>query len=338
MRVGSYEVLDEIGRGAVGAVFRARANDGRIVALKLIRSAQDPERVRREVRLLADLGESAGFVPLLDSGITPSGCFIVMPFLDGGTLRDRLRRGTLPLDEAVALGIRLGTALGVAHERGIVHRDLKPENVLFAASGEAFVADLGLAKHFRKDVLGASASLSLSSGGDLRGTIGYAPLEQLTDSKEVGPPADVFALGAILHECLCGTPAFHGDSPLEVIARVESGTRTSLVASGPKLPRAVVQVIERSLARSPEARYASCGDLARALEAATLRGGRSPAVAVAVALVLAVATSAVAGVALFYRQPEVPAPAPTAKAESPPSSPIPLPALCSGSCRAPTPS
>src|SRR5205823_1073109 len=116
---------------------------------------------------------------------------LVMPFLRGGTLRDRLARGPLPVEETVALAIALATALGRAHEGGIVHRDLKPENVLFqeddAATSRArpLVADLGLAKHFSSDAPGASRSVSLSRGGEMRGTVGYMAPEQMASAKEV---------------------------------------------------------------------------------------------------------------------------------------------------------
>src|SRR5205814_777632 len=107
---------------------------------------------------------------------------------------------------------------GRAHRLGLVHRDLKPENVLFGVDGEPLVADLGLAKHFD-----AARSAALSETGQFRGTAGYMAPEQMRDSKGVGPPADVFALGAVLHECLAGTPAFRGATLLEVISAAELG-------------------------------------------------------------------------------------------------------------------
>src|SRR5205085_9317034 len=129
----------------------------------------------------------------------------------GGTLRDRLARGPLALGEATALVTKIARALGRAHERGLVHRDVKPENVLFDAAGEPLVADLGLAKHFRRD-LGMSASLSRTH--ETRGTPGYMAPEQVESAKDAGPPADVFALGAVLYECLGGIAAFEGATPL----------------------------------------------------------------------------------------------------------------------------
>jgi len=282
MRAGAYSDLQEIGRGGMGVVFRARGPEGRFVALKVLKRL-DPDslaRFDRERRMVATLGEAEGFVPLLDAGEL-GGPFIVMPFLEGGTLRARLMRGPLPVAEACALVRSLALALGEAHERGIVHRDLKPENVLFTRRGDedgdwgrALVADLGLAKHF--DHQGASISLSIE--GTMRGTAGYMPPEQARDAKNAGPPADVFALGAILYECLSGTPPFHGSSLTEVLVRVEEGRYEPLARLCPGAPRWLVALVERCLARDPLRRFADGAELAAALAAgptvATRRGRR----------------------------------------------------------------
>jgi WD40 repeat protein len=315
VRLGDYELLGEIGRGGAGVVHRAAAPGGRVVAIKVIPAERDLERARRELRLLAELGAEKGFVPVLDSGASPHGCFIVMPFMGGGTLRDKLRRGPLELAAAVELGRRLARALGEAHARGIVHRDLKPENVLFAEDGSPFVADLGLAKHFRRDAPGGALSLSLSQGGNFLGTIGYAPPEQLRDAKEVGPPGDVFALGAILHECLAGAPAFAGETPLAILDLVESGSHDSLDDARPGLPRHVVAAVERALAPDPAARFADGAAFAAALDAPPARSKRLVLAAVASLLVLVLALVLVLG-----RKNDPPAP----------RAPSPLPELCSG--------
>jgi serine/threonine protein kinase len=180
MRIGPYEVVKEIGRGGAGIVLRARGPDGHERALKVLKdsSGQRLARFERERRLLSSLGESDGFVPLLDAGDSNHGPYIVMPFVPGGTLRDRLR-GPLGIAATEKLAREVAAAMARAHERGIVHRDLKPENILFAADGRALVADLGLAKHFDRDAPGASASVSLSREGWLRGTAGYMSPEQI---------------------------------------------------------------------------------------------------------------------------------------------------------------
>src|SRR5262249_12055818 len=119
--LGAYQILGELGRGGMGAVFRARTADGRDVAIKVLlnaRRALAVDRFARERRPLGALGEADGFVPPLDGGVGPQGPFLVMPFLAGGTLRDKLDRGPLAIDETVALGIALARACGKAHERG----------------------------------------------------------------------------------------------------------------------------------------------------------------------------------------------------------------------------
>ncbi|MBI3725675.1 tetratricopeptide repeat protein [bacterium] len=268
MKVGAYELLSEIGRGGMGSVYRARSPDGREVAVKLLRGPLEDgtiERFERERRLLSGFGEREGFVPLLDAGSSSHGPFLVMPFLEGGTLRERLRRRKLAVDEAIALGRSLASALARAHERGVVHRDLKPENVLFTRDGEALLADLGLAKHFRGDTPDSGGSISLSRSGDLVGTVGYAAFEQMRDGKSAGPQADVFSLGAILYECLAGEPAFSGPTIVELVERVHRGSFEPVRHLRPDAPAWLASVIERSLSRDPERRFEDGARLERAL-------------------------------------------------------------------------
>jgi WD40 repeat protein len=277
VNVGPYEVVAEIGRGGSGVVFRARAPDGRDFAVKLLakpavsRTGATPPssdsafvRFERERRLLAELGEEQGFVPLLDAGDSPRGPWIVMPFVPGGTLRDRLRRGPLAVPEVVELGKSLASALGRAHARGIVHRDVKPENVLFTADGRPLVADLGIAKHFQEE--GHGASVSLSQTGEIRGTIGYMAREQMQDAKSIGPASDVFSLGAVLYECLAGEPAFEGETLVGIMSRVERGDFVPLRERRPDVPPPLARAVERALHREPLRRWADCAAFARGLE------------------------------------------------------------------------
>ena len=186
--VPGYEVDRVVGRGGQGFVVRARDRSGALVAIKVLQSPGVPDAARRfvrEQRLLALLGEREGFVPILASGDSTAGRYFVMPYLAGGTLRDRLDRGPLGVSESVALGIALARALGRAHARGIVHRDLKPENVLFTGPespgttpvpgeslalqrelGRPLIADLGLAKQLAGEAGVSGHSLSLSKTGE----------------------------------------------------------------------------------------------------------------------------------------------------------------------------
>ncbi len=256
MELGPYEVVSEVGRGARGAVYRARSVEGREVAIKLLPADADETaraRFERERRLLGSFGIAEGFVPLLDGGESPEGPWIVMPLLAGGTLRQKLVLGPLSIERALALGRTLASALARAHERGIIHRDMKPENILF--DGERpLIADLGLAKHFRAATSSSDTSLSITRPGTLAGTIGYMPLEQAKDAQAAGPQADVFALGAILWECLAGKPAFSGPGIAQVLQRLDTGSEP-IADVRLDTPRFLAKAIDRALAKRPEDRF-----------------------------------------------------------------------------------
>jgi tetratricopeptide (TPR) repeat protein len=267
VKVGPWEIEGEIGRGGSGVVYRGRGPDGRAVAIKVLLAARGDasSRFEREARLQGELGEAAGFVPVLDVGTSQGTPYIVMPFIPGGTLRSRFGRAMLPVEEVRALGRALARALGAAHARGIVHRDVKPENVLFTERGVPLLADLGLAKHFDRSALGASRSASLSTQGSFRGTVGYTAPEQLADAKSVGPAADVFSLGAVLYECLAGKPAFEGDTVLELIDRSTAASFAPVRRLRPETPPALAAAVERALARDPRERFSDGVTFERAL-------------------------------------------------------------------------
>ncbi len=287
-----YEKLGEVGRGGMGVVYRARDRQtGAVVALKVLEHAslEDAARFEREQRLLSMLGEADGFVPLLDRGTTSGRPWIVMPFLEAGTLADRLKRGgRLGVAEVVALGRTLARAAGRAHAAGIVHRDLTPANVLFAKNGAPLVADLGLAKHFRTDVPGATGSEDLTGSGELFGTLHYMAPEQLLDSRSARPPADVFSLGVLLFECLALAHPFPGKGLVALLKDIQEGRWVSIESLRPDVPRRLAAVIERCLRATPEERFADGADLERALAAVehAPRVSLWPAAVAAVLLVL----------------------------------------------------
>ncbi len=310
-RIGPYAVLGEIARGGSGLVLRGRAPDGSDVAIKLL---LDPaknaavERFGRERVLLEELAAEGGFVQLLDSGQTPRGPWLAMPFVGGGTLRDRLARGRLPCEQALAVVRALARAIGRAHARGIVHRDLKPENVLFTDEGEPLVADLGVAKHFAAGDEAAARAASLSRTGELRGTLGYMAPEQFQSAKSVGPAADVFALGAILHECLTGERAFEGETISEIMTRVVDGRRPRTRA--PDVPAWVSAVVERALAVEPARRHADGAALADAL-------ARGPAPSRLPLALVALVSAGVIGAGLLARRGREEPAAPPASSTAP---------------------
>ena len=327
MQIGPYGLISEVGRGGSGIVFRALAPDGSTVALKILETLDPEKRARfdRERRLIGSFTARDGFVPLLDAGIAPRGPYIVMPFLTGGTLRDRIRRsGKLTVQETLALGRTLAGALGKAHERGIVHRDLKPENIIFTADGAPLVADLGLAKHYEASRTQGSLSRSAAT---FRGTPGYMASEQMEDARTVGPPADVFALGAILYECLAGQAPFHADNFVDVVARVAEGKFEPLGRVRPETPPWLARAVERALARTPGSRFEDATRLARALAGAEKRSRAPLAVAGGLVLFLGGAGLGVA-VGLERERPVAVKPAPPPappppRTEPPPPAPEP---------------
>ncbi len=290
VKVGVYELLGKVGEGGAGSVYRARAPGGETVALKLLKhdAGLAAKRFERERRLLAGLGEAHGFVALLDAGEAREGAFIVMPFLEGGTLRARLEGGPLPIAETVALGRSLARALGEAHARGVVHRDVKPENVIFTREGKPLLADLGLAKHFDGEAPGASRSVAITVSGCFLGTASYMAPEQARDGASAGPAADVFSLGAVLYECLAGEPAFVGETVVEILAQLEAGRVAPLAARREDAPGWLVAAIERALQRDLAKRPHDGLAFERALAPGTRRSHVAPAVA-GLLLVLAVA-------------------------------------------------
>lgn len=313
---GPYRVLDSLGRGAAGEVFRAQAPTGEEVAVKVLTRRLTPEvraRFDRERALLAALPDAVGCVSFLDAGEGPHGPYLVMPLLHGGSLRDRfVREGRLEVEEALDIGHQLATALAEIHRREIVHRDLKPSNVLFDRLGEVRVADLGLAK-----VLHGGGGDSLSQTGALRGTLGYMPPEQMRDAKRAGTQADVFAWGAILYEALAGRPAYGGGAPLEAIADVEAGRFVPLREERPEVTPEVAKLVEDCLAGDPSQRPRDGHELQSALESACAGPNRrSSSVGLGLGLSLAVL---VLGVGLGVGLASSLGPAPTPEAATGPT-------------------
>lgn len=256
-RLGKYTLGQQVGAGGFGSVFQAFAPDGSEVALKVLTSEVTPETLARfdqEVRLQKSFGAGGGFVPVLDSGIAQGVPYLVMPLLRGGTLADHLARGPLDVEATLALGLTLSESLARAHACGVVHRDLKPANILSGPQGSPLIADLGVAKFFRRAEGAGGQSLGLSRAKESRGTYAYMPPEQFADARSVGPPADVFALGVVLYECLAGESPFPSDSIHARLAAALAGRIKPLKTLCPAAPGWLCQTVERALSPAPEAR------------------------------------------------------------------------------------
>ncbi len=272
--VAGYEVLSELGRGGMGVVYKARhLGLGRVVALKMIRSgtgatAGEVERFRREAQALARL-QHPNIVQIHEVGAHDGRPYFALEFCAGGSLADRLGGRPQPPGEAARLVETLAHALHAVHREQIVHRDLKPANVLLAACGFApdaapqaavpKVTDFGLAKQL--DVSGAP-----TPSRAILGTPSYMAPEQATgDVKRVGPAADVYALGAILYECLTGRPPFRGPTELDTVMQVVADEPVPPTRLQPKVPRDLETIALKCLAKEPRRRYAGALELAEDL-------------------------------------------------------------------------
>jgi serine/threonine protein kinase len=274
--VPGFEILEFIGSGGQGAVYRARdLGLDRIVALKILHestadAAQHLGRFRREAKVIARL-DHANIVRV--HGFDESGGRLIlsMEYLAGGSLKDRLdRQGPYAIQDAVALLIALATAVEHAHEKGIVHRDLKPGNVLFTVDGQAKIVDFGLAK-----VLNDASSMQTHTGAVLGSPSYMAPEQAAGKISQIGPATDVYALGAILYELLAGRPPFLGESWLDTLDRVRFQQAVPPSRWRPDLPPLLERICLKCLEKSPDVRYPSASELIQAMEGFTTADGRS---------------------------------------------------------------
>jgi serine/threonine protein kinase len=270
--VDGHEIVREIGRGAMGAVYLAKdLSLNRPVAVKVLLGADfaSPEtlaRFRHESEAVARL-RHPNVVQVFASGTTDGTPWFSMELVeDARPLAPNVASGPGGVTRAVRVVAKVARALHHAHERGIVHRDLKPANILLDAAGEPHVTDFGVARWWRPDADGSSKRLTIP--GTLLGTAAYmAPEQAQGDAHAVGPPTDVWALGVVLYEMLTGRTPFAGATQLETLARILREDAPSPAWARPEIPRDLEAVSARCLRRSPPERYVSAVDLAADLEA-----------------------------------------------------------------------
>ncbi len=267
-RLGHYRILEKIGAGGMGEVYRA--HDERLdrnIALKLLPAStfSDPgarARLLREARSAASL-DHPDICTIHEVGEAEGQAYIAMELVEGQPLSARLAVGALTADQVLRYGLQLAEALAHAHERGVVHRDLKSANVVITAEGRAKVLDFGLAKRLSENELDevTRSQASLTTPGALVGTLAYMAPEQLR-----GQPADVrsdvWALGVVLYEMAAGERPFRGDSGYELSAAILEHPTPALPATVPAVLQAVV---ERCLVKDAAKRYASAGEVCRGL-------------------------------------------------------------------------
>ena len=274
-RLGPYEIQSALGAGGMGEVYRARdPRLDRTVAIKVLPSqvATDPAlraRFEREARTVAGLNHPHICV-LHDVGHDDGIEFIVMEYLDGETLAQRLAKGQMPLDQALALAIQIASALNAAHRAGIVHRDLKPGNVMLTKSG-AKLLDFGLAKVTPSVIATSGLSMAptgvtpLTAQGTILGTLQDMAPEQI-EGQEADARTDIFAFGCILYEMLSGRKAFEGKSQASLIGAILKVNPQPLTTIQPLVSPALAQMVKTCLAKDPDERWQTAADIARQLQ------------------------------------------------------------------------
>ena len=275
-RVGSYEVIDRLGSGGMGEVYRARDTRlGRTVALKVLRKDADPELLRRldrEARAASALSHP-NIVQIYDVGVAAGEAgehYVVMECVEGETLRRRLARGPLPIAELLDLGAQLTDGLARAHRGGVLHRDLKPENLVVTPDGLLKILDFGLAKLTPPPLGDVDARETLTRHGTRAGTL-LGTLEYMSPEQASGRPvdarADQFAVGLILSEMATGQPVFRRDTPAQVLAAVIEREAEPLRRLRPDAPEALEAIVSRCLQKDPALRFEKTDELASQLSA-----------------------------------------------------------------------
>ena len=279
-KLGPYEILSPLGAGGMGEVYRARDTRlDRDVAVKVLPAhlASDPlfkQRFEREAKTVSSLNHPH-ICTLYDIGREGETDFLVMEYLEGETLAERLKRGPMPLAELVKIGMQISDALDKAHRKGVVHRDLKPANIMLTRGG-AKLMDFGLAKPTSLGSAAGSASAPLlsaamtadgvspgsplTSAGTLVGTIQYMSPEQI-EGKEADARSDIFAFGSTLYEMATGERAFSGKSQISVASAILEKEPEPISAKQPLVPAALDRVVGHCLAKDPEERIQSAHDV-----------------------------------------------------------------------------
>ncbi len=273
--MGPYELLDLLGAGGMGEVYRAR--DTRLhrdVAIKFLPEsvAGDADalaRFEREARAVAALSHP-NILGIFDFGKEDGSVYAVTELLEGSTLRDEISAGKLPLRRATEYAIQISRGLAAAHERGIVHRDLKPENIFVTRDGRVKILDFGLAKRLESADDSASGMQTAShhtEPGTVMGTVGYMSPEQVR-GRPVDARTDLFGFGAILYEMLAGRAAFRRETASDTMAAILKEEPAELAeASGRRVPLALDRLVRHCLEKDPERRFHSASDIAFDLEA-----------------------------------------------------------------------
>jgi len=289
-RFGPYEILSAIGAGGMGEVYKARDTRlDRTVAIKILPThladrAELRERFEREAKTIASLNHPH-ICTLYDTGHQDDIDFLVMEYIEGETLAQRLQKGALPIQQVLQYAIEIADALDKAHRKGITHRDLKPGNIMLTKTGTKLL-DFGLAKLAQEAAPATPESQlptmksAITGEGTILGTLQYMAPEQV-EAKEVDARTDIFAFGAVVYEMATGKKAFEGKSSASVMAKIMETEPPPISSLQPMTPPALDRVIKTCLAKDPDERWQTAGDLCRELKWIAESGASSAAPAVA---------------------------------------------------------
>jgi eukaryotic-like serine/threonine-protein kinase len=266
--ISHYRILEKLGEGGMGIVYKAEDTKlKRVVALKflpseLTRDAEAKARFIREAQAAAALNHP-NICTIFEVGEHEGQSFIAMELVEGQSLKERIDRGPLPIDDAVSLAVQVGEGLGEAHEREIVHRDIKPGNIVLTAKGQAKILDFGLAR------LGGDAKLTKTD--TTLGTVAYMSPEQ-TSGKEVDRRTDIWSLGVVLYEMIAGQRPFAGEYEAAVVHSILNDAPEPITARRSNVPMELDRIVAKALAKNPSERYPHVEDMLvdlRALRSAT---------------------------------------------------------------------
>lgn len=262
-QIGRYEVIRELGRGGMATVYLAHdPHFNRDVAIKVLppQFMHDPmflARFKREAQTIAAL-EHEAIVPVYDFGEANGQPFLVMRYLSGGSLVERIAKGALPIEDAAIIVQRIGLALDEAHSKGIIHRDLKPGNILFDHHGNAFLSDFGIVK--------LAESTTTFTGSHIIGTPAYMSPEQARGDAKLDGRSDIYALGAILFEMLSGQQPYQADTPMGMAVKHITDPVPRITSVNQDIPTTFEAIIMQAMDKQPDKRFATAGELAAALK------------------------------------------------------------------------
>jgi serine/threonine-protein kinase len=263
--VPGYELLGQAGIGDVAIVFKGRdVKKGRVVAVKFLRCDDEtipsaPQRFRREVHCLANL-RHPNIVAAYESGVADGVPYLVTEYLSGGTLTQKLKGAPLPPREAAQLLETMARTVQFFHGSGFIHRNLKPQNILFTADGTPKLIDFGLAL-----MPGREKDPAEEEGAVVGTPLYMAPEQAEGRMKDIGPATDVYALGAVLYECLTGRPPFQGPTVMETLQRIRAWEPVPPRSLNRQADADIERVCLRCLQKSPRSRYATALELAEDL-------------------------------------------------------------------------